>query len=70
MNDLLTLREAAERIGLKSAEGFARLARRIGIPLIRLSARTVRVDPRDLEAALQAKRRITPSIPASMKTVP
>ena len=63
MTDLLTLQEAAERIGLKSAEGFARLARRAGIPLIRLSARTVRVDARDLEAFLRTQRRVAPKQP-------
>ena len=56
MVDLLTLREAAERVGLRSAEGFSRLARRARIPLVRISSRTVRVDPSDVEAFLRARR--------------
>jgi hypothetical protein len=56
MSDLLTLREAARRVGLRSPEGFARLARRSGIPLIRLSARVIRVDPDDLERAIAQRR--------------
>lgn len=49
MTDLLTLEQAAQRVGLRSAEGFSRLARRTGMPLVRLSAKIVRVDPRDLD---------------------
>ena len=56
MTDLLTLDEAAQRVGLRSADGFSRLARRTGIPLVRLSAKVVRVDPRDLEQAIAAHR--------------
>ena len=58
MSQLLTLREAADRVGLRSAEGFARLARRTGIPLIRLSARSVRVDPADLDRAIALRREL------------
>ncbi len=59
MSRLLTLREAADRVGLRSSEGFARLARRTGIPLIRLSARSVRVDPADLDRAIALRRELS-----------
>ena len=56
MTNLLTLEQAAQLVGLRSAEGFSRLARRTGIPLVRLSAKVVRVDPRDLDDAIVAHR--------------
>ena len=56
MTNLLTLEQAAQLVGLRSADGFSRLARRTGIPLVRLSTKVVRVDPRDLEQAIAAHR--------------
>ena len=69
MTDLLTLKEAAQRLGLRSAEGFSRLARRAGIPLVRLSGKVVRVDSRDLDDAISAHRQAAaqPMVPPADK---
>ena len=51
--DLLTLAEAAEILRLRTAETFARFARRHDIPLVRFGNRVVRVRRIDLEAVIR-----------------
>ena len=51
--DLLTLAEAARIFRLRTAETFARFARRHGIPLVRIGNRVVRVRRVDLETVIR-----------------
>jgi hypothetical protein len=55
---LLTLREAAARLRLRSGANFVRFARRHRIPLIRLGGRVVRVRAADLARALDEHREL------------
>ena len=52
---LLTLREAASRLGIseRTLRAWAASGR---MPCVRLSSRCVRVDPRDLEKYIAARR--------------
>jgi excisionase family DNA binding protein len=53
---LLTLREAAEVLRLRTAETFSRFAQRHKIPLVRIGRRVVRVRRVDLETAIRDHR--------------
>lgn len=53
MDRLLTLQEAAEMLRLPRAESFSRVARCLGIRLIRLGHRTVRVMESEVQRALE-----------------
>ena len=53
---LLTLSQAAKRMGLRSAETFSRFAKRHRIPLIRFGNRVVRVRHEDLESAIHTHK--------------
>ena len=54
--DLLTLAEGARILRLRTAETFARFARRHGIPLVKIGRRVVRVRRIDLETAIRNHR--------------
>ncbi len=53
---LLTLDQGARLLGLRTAETFARFARRHGIPLVKFGARVVRVRAEDVDRAIWAHR--------------
>jgi hypothetical protein len=55
-DQLLTLDEAAASLRLRSADNFARFARRHGIPLVRLGCRVVRVRASDLARTVERNR--------------
>lgn len=55
-NELLTLAEAAQLVRLRTAETFARFARRHGIPLVKIGRRVVRVRVADLKSAIEVHR--------------
>jgi len=55
-HELLTLSEAAQVVRLRTAETFARFARRHGIPLVKIGGRVVRVRVADLLGAIERHR--------------
>lgn len=50
MGSLLTPIEAARRYGYRSERCFLRMARRTGLPRVRLNARVIRFSPAALDA--------------------